>query len=141
MKRLFLDANILLSFHFHDAEKRQQKAIDMIFSAIEQQQWRGYISLITFYQLLYFIDRKIRNPRTAAKRAFAYLNIIQLTPFNPGSLSQLEMAMWPDYEDGLQYVCAQSGACDVIITTNSADFFASKLPVIDPLNFILQQDL
>ncbi len=24
MRQLFLDTNILLSFHFHDAEKRQQ---------------------------------------------------------------------------------------------------------------------
>ncbi len=56
MKRLFLDTNVLLSFHFHDAEKHQQKAIDFLFSKIEQQRWEGHISLVTFYQLLYFID-------------------------------------------------------------------------------------
>lgn len=138
MKRLFLDTNILLAFHFHDAEKHQQKAIDFIFSEIEQQRWKGYISLVTFYQLLYFIDRKLNNPKTAAHRAYAYLKLIQITPFNPSLLSQLDISLWPDYEDGLQYVCAQSGNCEIIITTNSADFFAAKLPVIDPLNFVLQ---
>lgn len=138
MKRLFLDANILLSFHFNDAEKRQQKAIDLIFSKIEEGRWEGYISLITFYQLLYFIDKKINNPITSAHRAYQYLNVIKLTPFAPALLSQLEINLWPDYEDGLQYVCAQSGDCDVIISTNSVDFFAATLPVIDPLNFVLQ---
>ena len=138
MKRLFLDTNILLSFHFNDAEKRQQKAIDFIFSEIEHGQWEGYISLVTFYQLLYFIDKKLNNPKTAAQRAYAYLKVIQLTPFTPSFLSQLDIALWPDYEDGLQYVCAQSGSCDIIISTNSADFFSATLPVIDPLNFILQ---
>ena len=138
MKRLFLDTNILLSFHFQDAEKRQQKAIDFIFTEIEQQRWEGYISLVTFYQLLYFIDKKLNSPKAAAQRAYAYLKLIQLTPFNPSLLSQLDIALWPDYEDGLQYICAQSGNCDVIITTNSTDFFSATLPVIDPLNFVLQ---
>lgn len=138
MTRLFLDTNILLSFHFNDAEKRQQKAIDFIFSEFEKGQWEGYVSLVTFYQLLYFIDKKINNPKTAAQRAFAYLKILQLTPFNPDILSQQNIDLWPDYEDGLQQACARSSNCEVIITTNSADFFASQLPVIDPLNFVLQ---
>ena len=140
MNRLFLDTNVLLSFHFRDAELRQQKAIDLIFSAIEQKQWQGFISLVTFYQLLYFIDKKLNNPRTAARRAYAYLKVLQVAPFDPTLLSSLDPERWPDYEDGLQYVCAQSGKCDVIITTNSADFFSSTLPVIDPLNFVLQKD-
>ncbi|MCC5931396.1 MAG: PIN domain-containing protein [Cyclobacteriaceae bacterium] len=138
MRRLFLDTNIILSFHFNDAEKRQQKAIDFIFSNIEQGKWEGHISLITFYQLLYFIDKKIKNPITSAKRAYKYLDIIQLTPFTPKLLKQLDISHLPDYEDGLQFICAQSGKCDLIISTNSSDFFASTLPVIDPLNFVLQ---
>jgi hypothetical protein len=39
MKRLFLDANIQLSFHFQNAGKRQQKAIDLIFSEIEHHSY------------------------------------------------------------------------------------------------------
>ncbi|WP_162342923.1 type II toxin-antitoxin system VapC family toxin [Cyclobacterium salsum] len=138
MKHLFLDTNVILSFHFADAEKHQQKAIDYIFNEIERKRWTGHISLVTFYQLLYFIDRKIKNPKTAAQRAYAYLAILKITPFNPSFLSALNFDLWPDYEDGLQYCCAQSGACEIIITTNSPDFFASDLPVIDPLNFVLQ---
>jgi predicted nucleic acid-binding protein len=138
MKRLFLDANILLAFHFNNAEKWQQKAIDFIFSEIEKQRWEGYISLITFYRLLYFIDKKINNPKAAAQRAFAYLSVLQLTPFDPETLAQQKVELWPDYEDGLQHACARSGLCEVLITTNSVDFFASELPVIDPLNFALQ---
>ena len=137
MNRLFLDTNVLLSFHFRDAEKRQQKAIDSIFSDIEQQRQTGFISLVTFYQLLYFLDKQLNNPQEAARRAYAYLSLLQLTPFDPTLLSSLNITRWPDYEDGLQYVCAQSGDCEVIITTNSADFFSSTLPVIDPLNFVL----
>ena len=138
MKHLFLDTNVLLSFHFADAEKHQQKAIDYIFSEIEQKRWVGYISLITFYQLLYFIDKKIDNPKIAAKRAYAYLDILKVTPFDPSFIAALDITLWPDYEDGLQYCCAQSGSCDIILTTNSVDFFASGLPVSDSLNFILQ---
>lgn len=136
MKKLFLDTNTLLSFHFRDAEKNQQNAIDFIFSEIQKGHWEGNISIITFYQLLYFIDRKINNPRTAALRAYAYLGLLQLTPFYPKNLIEMDYSKWPDYEDGLQYSCAKSGNCDIIITTNYADFFASDIPVIDPLNFV-----
>ena len=138
MKRIFLDTNIILSFYFNDAAIQQQKAVDLIFQEVNQGRIKGYISLISFYQLLYFIDKQLNNPKVAAQRAYAYLNVIRLTPFDPLLLSQLDIKMWPDYEDGLQYVCAKSGKCDIIVTTNSADFFASSLPVIDPLNFVLQ---
>jgi len=131
----------VLSYHFCDAEKHQQKAIDWIFSGIEKKQWQGYISLVTFYQLLYFIDKKINSPKTAAKRAYAYLNFLKLTPFEPSFLLQLDIDLWPDYEDGLQYVCAQSNSCDIIITTNSSDFFSSRIPVLDPFNFIIQHEI
>lgn len=129
----------MLSFHFQDAEERQQKAIDLIFSQIEKNRQTGFISIVTFYQLLYFIDRQLNNPQEAARRAYAYLDILQVTPFTPKLLYSLDITRWPDYEDGLQYICAQSGKCEVIISTNSVDFFSSKLPVVDPLNFILQQ--
>jgi len=138
MQKLFLDANIVLSFHFHDAEKRQQKAIDLIFSKLEKKEWEGYISLVTFYQLLYFIDKKIQNPKTAAKRAYSYLNILHLTPFYPQELINLDYSKWPDYEDGLQYTCALSENCDYIITSNYFDYFASKIPVFDPITFVLK---
>jgi len=138
MKRLFLDSNILLSFHFNDADKRQQKAIDLIFLELERKRWEGYISVITFYQLLYFIDRKLNNPKTAAKRAYAYLKILKVTPFAPALLDDLNINLWPDYEDGLQYLCAQSGDCEMIITTNSVDYFSALVPVMDPLNFVIQ---
>jgi predicted nucleic acid-binding protein len=137
MTKLFLDTNVVLSYHFSDADRHQQKAIDWIFSEIGEKRWEGYISLVTFYQLLYFIDKKINNPKTAAKRAYAYLDVLKLTPFDPYLLRNFNIDLWPDYEDGLQYLCAQSENCDIIITSNSTDFFSSKIPVIDPFNYIL----
>ncbi len=138
VKRMLFDTNIILAYYFNDAEEQNQKAIDLLFQEAARGQIEGYISPICFYQLLHFIDRQIGNPKVAAQRAYAYLDVVQLTPFDPSLLAQLDINMWPDYEDGLQYVCAKSGKCDMIITTNSADFFASSLPVIDPLNFVLQ---
>ena len=138
MKKVFLDANILLSFHFKDAETRQQKAIDLIFSEIYENRLEGYISIISLYQLLYFIDRKAKNPIVASTRAYPYLNFLMLTAFDPNSLSDFDFTLWPDYEDGLQYVCAKSEPCELIITTNGYDYFASEIPVLDPLNFVFQ---
>ena len=141
MRRIFLDANILLSFHFKDAIKRQQKAIDLIFAEIEKNNLEGSISLLSFYQLLYFIDRKTKNPILASSRAYPYLNLLSISPFDPITLSDFDFTLWPDYEDGLQYLCAQSGTYEAIITTNGYDYFASDLPIFDPLNFVIQMGL
>lgn len=139
MRRIFLDSNVLLAFHFQDAEARQQKAIDQIFSWIENDRYIGQISLISFYQLLHFIDRSIKSPSEAAKRAYRYLNFVKIVPFIPDRLDGFKFYRWSDYEDGLQYLCAESGQSDLIITTNGYDYHESKLPVIDPLNFVLRE--
>jgi predicted nucleic acid-binding protein len=137
--RVLLDTNVLLSFHFKDAEAPEQKAIDYLFSLVSKGRINGVISLVTFYQLLYFIDRSLRNPVEASRRAYAYLKFLELAPFNPTFLMELENGKWPDYEDGLQYACARSAECHLIVTTNWPDFFASKIRVIDPINFAIEQ--
>ena len=138
MRRIFLDSNILLAFHFQDAEPRQQKAIEIIFFWIQNGRFHGQISIISFYQLLHFIDRSLRSPREASRRAYSYLKTLQITPFNPSSIEDFDYKKWEDYEDGLQYICALDGEADVIVTTNGYDFHSSQKPVIDPLNFVLR---
>lgn len=41
-----------------------------------------------------------------------------------------------DLEDSLQMVCAENYALDYIVTRNTKDFSASKIPVIEPDTFI-----
>lgn len=141
MKRIFLDTNVLLSFHFCDAEPIQQKAIDLIFQEIQDNKLKGLISIVTFYQLLYFLEKKYASAKIASNRAYAYLELLEIGKFEPETLNGISYNYWPDYEDGLQYASALSCNAEVIITTNSKDFFASKLEVIDPLNFILQRGI
>lgn len=137
MKKIFLDTNVLLSFHFCDAEPIQQKAIDFIFQEIQDDKFKGIISIISFYQLLYFLEKKYASAKIASNRACAYLELLEIGKFDPKKLEGVTYDYWPDYEDGLQYASALSCDAEVIITTNSKDFFSSKIEVIDPLNFIL----
>ncbi|MBQ4025380.1 MAG: PIN domain-containing protein, partial [Treponema sp.] len=41
-----------------------------------------------------------------------------------------------DLEDSLQMVCAENYALDYIVTRNTKDFSASKIPAIEPDTFI-----
>jgi predicted nucleic acid-binding protein len=137
MKKIFLDTNVLLSFHFCDAEPIQQKAIDFIFQEIQDDKFKGIISIISFYQLLYFLEKNYASAKIASNRAYAYLELLEIGKFDPKKLEGVTYDYWPDYEDGLQYASALSCGAEVILTTNSKDFFSSKIEVIDPLNFIL----
>lgn len=138
MKNIVLDTNVLLSFHFQDADKNQQKAINHLVMEIRKGIVSGHISLITFYQLLHFIDRSLRSPKEAAKRGYTYLEFLAILPFEPSTLAEQDYRDWPDYEDGLQHACAMSASADIIVTTNLHDFYASNIPVVDPLNFVLE---
>lgn len=116
-------------------QKNTSKAIDFIFSEIEQQRWKGTSAWQLSISCFILLIKSLIIHGEAAQRAYACL---RLTPFNPSLLPDLDIDLWPDYADGLQYVCAQSGKCNTIISTNIADFFAAELPVIDPLNFVLR---
>jgi len=41
-----------------------------------------------------------------------------------------------DFEDAMQYFSAVSEGCDVIITRNKKDFLESKIPVMEPQEFL-----
>jgi predicted nucleic acid-binding protein len=44
-----------------------------------------------------------------------------------------------DFEDMLQYICASTNMCDIIITRNIRDFSFSKLPLYTPSQYLSTQ--
>jgi predicted nucleic acid-binding protein len=44
-----------------------------------------------------------------------------------------------DFEDMLQYICASTNMCDIIITRNTRDFSFSKLPIYTPNQYLSMQ--
>ena len=57
------------------------------------------------------------------------LNVADL--MNEHFLSALELQA-KDFEDALQYFCAMSNQCDVIVTRNKKDFQFSSIDVLTP---------
>ncbi len=43
-----------------------------------------------------------------------------------------------DFEDAMQFRCAQKAKCNYIITRNTKDFIASAIPALTPKEFIAQ---
>ncbi len=64
---------------------------------------------------------------------------IKVLPMNDSKLEAAYDIDAPDFEDVLQYECAKSAGCDIIITSNSKHFkFIKDIEVVTTLDFAAQ---
>ena len=52
--------------------------------------------------------------------------------------SQVSSIKFADFEDAMQFRCAQKAKADYIITRNTKDFTASSIPVYTPHEFLIE---
>lgn len=126
---LLIDANIILDVLMN----RQDfvKDSSMIWKLCETEKAKGYVSALTFANLVY-IMRKQLDPE-AIENIYRKLSLI--FTFTDLSLSDLTRAAelnWNDFEDAVQSVTAERIHADYIITRNVRDFSKSKVIAFTP---------
>lgn len=129
MKKIFLDTNIVLDLLIREEYKSQIR--DLINSCAEDEL---YISYLTVANAAYIMRK---YPKDELK---ANINLIlELFEILPNDESQIEKAIkteGSDFEDILQYQCAKSIECEVILTRNAKDFRFSDIPIMDIPEFL-----
>lgn len=130
MKRVFLDTNILIDYTLgrergDDAEQLLQygKNGNVQLSA----------SYLTFANMAYILKGKA-DVYELFSDLCAFISVL------PNDDAQLLAAMGQrvrDFEDMLQYQCAEAAGCDVIVTNNGKDFADfCKIPVLSAADFL-----
>lgn len=126
---LLIDANIIL-----DVLLNRQKFVkdsSMIWKLCETGKAKGYVSSLTFANLVY-IMRKQLDPE-AIEDIFRKMHLIfNFTDFSVSDLTRAAEWNWDDFEDAVQSATAERVQADYIITRNVKDFSRSKVIAFTP---------
>ena len=126
---LLIDANIILDVLLNRPDYVKDSA--MIWKLCETEQMKGYVSTLTFANLVY-IMRKQLDPEKI-EDVFHKLNLIfEFADFSVSDLTRASELNWKDFEDAVQSVTAERIHADYIITRNVRDFSKSRVMAVTP---------
>lgn len=126
---LLIDANIILDVLLNRPDFVKDSA--MIWKLCETEQMKGYVSALTFANLVY-IMRKQLDPEKI-EDVFHKLNLIfEFADFSVSDLTHAAELNWKDFEDAVQSVTAERIHADYIITRNVRDFSKSRVMAFTP---------
>ena len=126
---LLIDANIILDVLLNRPDYVKDSA--MIWKLCETEQMKGYVSTLTFANLVY-IMRKQLDPEKI-EDVFHKLNLIfEFADFSVSDLTHAADINWKDFEDAVQSVIAERIHADYIITRNVRDFSKSRVMAFTP---------
>lgn len=131
--RLLIDANIVLDV----LQKREPywKDSSVIWKLCETEQAEGYISTLTFANLMYVMRREL-DP-TQIRDVLDKLRLIfRFADFTAADMEKAAEMGWDDFEDAIQAAAAERIMADSIITRNVRDFRNSKVIAFTPSEFI-----
>lgn len=131
--KLLIDANILLDVLQN--RKQYVQASSVIWKLCETEQAKGYVSALTFANLVY-IMRKELDPQKIEEALEALSLIFEFVDFSVSDLTHAAELAWDDFEDAVQSVTAERVHADYIITRNIRDFAKSKVMVFTPSELI-----
>lgn len=127
--KLLIDANILLDV-LQNREPHVQ-ASSTIWKLCETEQAKGFVSALTFANLVY-IMRKELEPKRVEEVLQALSLIFEFVDLNVSDLSRAAGLNWSDFEDAVQSVTAERIHADYIITRNVRDFAKSSVTAFTP---------
>lgn len=127
--KLLIDANILLDV----LQNRENyvRASSMVWKLCETEQAKGYISALTFANLVYIMRKEMDAQRIEEVLHMLSL-IFEFAELNDSDLFRAAALQWSDFEDAVQSVTAERIHADYIITRNVRDFSRSKVIAFTP---------
>lgn len=136
MKRVFLDTNILLDYGLDCQQAYYAETILALGKVGKIELHASYLSYANMGYILrhhpteeiYSLIRMMRTP----------VNVLSC---DANQLDEGLRTEVKDFEDMMQYQCAKTAGCDIIVTNNKKDFHAfCDLPVQTSEEFLLQLD-
>ena len=132
MKAL-IDGNIIL-----DVLQKREPHVDSsskIWKLCETDQVEGFISALTFADLVYVMRKELTPDRI--HEVLKQLELIfRFTDLSVSDMTYAAEMKWNDYEDAVQSATAKRVHADCIITRNIRDYLQSAVPAYTPAEFL-----
>ena len=126
---LLIDANVVLDV----LQKREGlwKDSSLVWKLCETEQAEGYVSALTFANLVYVMRKELDPPQIQDVLKKLQL-IFRFADFSAADMEKAAEMKWDDYEDAIQAATAERIAADFIVTRNVRDFKQSKVIAFTP---------
>ena len=120
MKKVFLDTNVLIDYlEGREGAKFAQDIIRLSFAGVISI----CASVLTFANMAYVLHSAHKHTKEEIYDALDMMeSLVKVLPMDKEQLRAAIDAKTRDFEDMLQYQCAQANNCDVIVTRNIKDF-------------------
>lgn|SRR5699024_9461215 len=126
---LLIDTNVILDVLLNRPDFVKDSS--MIWKLCEAEQARGYVSALTFANLVY-IMRKELDPEKIDEVYRKLSLIFEFADLSVSDLAKATDLKWSDFEDAIQSITAERIHADYIITRNVRDFSKSKVVAFTP---------
>ncbi len=133
MEKLFLDTNVVLDL-LGEREPFYESAAK-IASLADRGSIELVVSALT-YPTVFCLLSKYENQNLVREKIRKFKTIAQMADLTDTILNKGLSSNFPDFEDALQYHCALSSACTILITRNGKDFKESEIPVLTPDEYL-----
>ena len=135
MLNIFLDTNIIIDFMAR-RENFYEEAATIVSLAINDK-IKLHAASMSFATTSYIIGRKFDNKVVKSIIEnfckICKINVVDADCVNYGIHSE-----FADFEDAMQFRCAQKAKADYIITRNPKDFTTSSIPIRTPHEFLTE---
>ncbi|MCB0523646.1 MAG: PIN domain-containing protein [Saprospiraceae bacterium] len=133
MKKVFVDTDVLIDFltNRDPHSLNSMKVMEYGYRKIIEI----YISSLCLSNIHYLVSR-IEGKAIAREKIKSLLKITDVLSVNKLIVEKAAYSEFKDFEDGIQYYCAEENQIEFILTRNVKDFSKSKLPVQTPTEFL-----
>lgn len=132
---LLIDTNIVLDVLQNRENFVKESA--MIWKLCETEQAKGYISTLSFANIMYILRKELTSDKI--EEVYHKLCLIfEFADFSSSILSKAVEMNWKDFEDAVQSATAEQIHADYIITRNVRDFTRSKVVAFTPTELLMR---
>ncbi len=134
MKRIFIDANIIIDWLNSDSSENEL-CTECMSTVISLYQ-KPYVSPTSVAIVFYMVDKHYKNKKHVKKILAEVFSHFMFSIEDHSIVSAAFESKFIDVEDGIQYFSAMRMKSDLIITYNQKDFIDAEIPVMHPSEFV-----
>lgn len=143
--RIFLDTNVVMDYL---TSRGDESATEKIFESIDSGEHMGFLSIGSFYTIIYLTERFLKDKGMKNPQRLTCLRDILSTLLDSleiaghtreDLLDGIQDKQFKDLEDSCQLQSAKKSSCPCLITTNKKDFHDSDstaIKILTPKEFV-----
>jgi predicted nucleic acid-binding protein len=137
MKKALVDLNVILDFlNLRNHHESAKKVIDLC----ADKEISGYLCAHEITTLSYFLFKESKDIDKVKETISAILDIFTTIPVDENVLRSAILSPVSDYEDAVIEISAKQYGLDCIISRNIVDFKNSRVPAMEPEEFLKNAD-